>query len=85
MQLEFYCPCCDRCFTPAPKPGVVGIFRGLEEQGPWSALGDGETLEDLLYNMLTSSPETACPDCGGVGTVEEGTLGELSHSLLASW
>jgi hypothetical protein len=85
MQLELYCPCCDRLFTPAPKPGMVEIFRGLEEHGPWSALGDGETFEDLVYNTLTSAPETACPDCGGVATMGEGTLGKLSHALLASW
>jgi hypothetical protein len=85
MHVELYCRCCDHRFTPAPNPGVVELFRDLEQQGPWSALGDGETLEDLLYNKLTSTPETACPECGGAASVSEGVLGELSHSLLASW
>jgi hypothetical protein len=85
MQLELYCAHCDRRFTPAPKPGIVDLIQDLEREGPWSALGDGETFEDLLYNTLTSTPETACPECGGTATVGEGELGELSHSLLACW
>jgi hypothetical protein len=85
MKLELYCPCCDQQFIPGPKTPMAEAFRGLEEIGPWSALGDGETFEDLLYSTLTANPEIACPDCGGTATLGENTLGELSHQLLASW
>lgn len=85
MQLELYCPCCDHRFIPGAKTALAKVFRSLAEIGPWSALGDGETFEDLLSSTLTSSPETVCPDCGNAATLGETTLGALSHALLASW
>ncbi len=85
MQLELYCPSCRCLFAPGPITSVAKALRSLEEAGPWSALGDGETVEDLLYNALSSVEETDCPDCGTSATVHEGTLGDLTHSLLATW
>jgi hypothetical protein len=57
----------------------------LEEAGPWSVLGDGETVEDLLYNAVVSVEEIDCPDCGASATIHEGMLGEMTHWLLATW
>jgi hypothetical protein len=85
MQLELYCPSCLRRFAPGPRSAVATALKGLEEAGPWSALGDGETVQDLLYNALASAEETDCPDCGVAAKVHEGTLGDLTHSLLATW
>jgi hypothetical protein len=85
MQLELYCPSCRCQFMAGPRSAVAAVLKGLEEAGPWSALGDGETVEDLFHNALASVEETDCPDCGSAATLNEGTLGELTHSLLATW
>jgi hypothetical protein len=85
MHLELDCSSCGCQFTPSPKSAVALALQGLEEVGPWSALGDGETVEDLFYNTLTPSNETACPACGAFVLVTQARLGELTHSLLATW
>jgi hypothetical protein len=85
MQLELYCPSCRSRFAPGPRTSIAIALGILEEAGPWSALGDGETVEDLLYNALVSAEETDCPECGSSAEVQERTLGDLTHSLLATW
>ena len=85
MQLELYCPTCHCHFAPGPRTSIAEVLRDLVEAGPWSALGDGETFEDLLFNTLASTAETNCPDCGAAATVGESALGDLTHALLATW
>jgi hypothetical protein len=85
MQLELSCTSCGCTFTPGPRSAVAKIVREAEETGPWWALGDGETLEDVLFHRLSRAPATSCPACGGPATVDEGALGEWSYALLATW
>jgi hypothetical protein len=57
----------------------------LAEEGPWYAIGDGETWEDRIYFCLSGQEQVRCPDCGAGVEVSEEHLSELSHELLAHW
>ena len=69
MLLELDCPRC-RC--------QVNLEQ-IAAEGPWYALGDGETWEDRLHACLR------CGDCGAPIEVSEESLAELSRELLAQW
>jgi hypothetical protein len=57
----------------------------VADLGPWSAVGDGETLEDSLFQALTTDGEPHCPNCGLNVPIPEEQLANLAHEVLASW
>jgi hypothetical protein len=52
------------------------------ETGPWYALGDGATFEDMIFATLTEDGHIACPECGDPVAVSEESLGRLAMSML---
>src|SRR5579871_3785004 len=52
MRVELRCPGCGCHFPAAPESPMGEALARLAEQGPWSALGDGETLEDMIVAAL---------------------------------
>ena len=72
-------------------PAVLSLPRRVGErvtdrmfdQGPWYALGDGETFEDMIFTTLTSEGEIHCPECGDAVAVSEESLGRVALSMLA--
>jgi hypothetical protein len=57
----------------------------MAEQGPWYALGDGQTYEDMIFSMLFSCGTIRCIECGKPASVTEQSLGQLSMEVLGSW
>jgi len=57
----------------------------MAEDGPWYALGDGETFEDMIFNTVFSNGEIRCSECGEPVHVTEESLGQLSMEVLGSW
>jgi hypothetical protein len=53
------------------------------ESGPWYALGDGETFEDMIFSTLTESGDISCPDCGEPVAVSEESLGRVALAMLS--
>ncbi|MCS6851611.1 MAG: hypothetical protein NZ700_10645 [Gemmataceae bacterium] len=77
MQVELRCCRCPCQFHVAAE--------GLDLANPWSAVGDGETLEDHLWASLPEWGETRCPECGDATHVSQESLGQLSRELLLRW
>lgn len=85
MRIELQCPRCTFAFTaPADAPASEALER-MSDEGPWVALGDGETFEDRIFTALTSQGAIHCPRCGGGVPLNEETVVELAHELLAQW
>ena len=67
MQVELYCAnCCCRLVAP-PETSAVDILDRMDDQGqgPWYALGDGETFEDMIFNALTEEAPSIAPTANG--------------------
>jgi hypothetical protein len=85
MHVELYCPHCQRRFAASPETPAAAVFDRVTEQGPWGALGDGETFEDSVAAALADRAADRCPRCGKAATVSEESLGRLTLELLATW
>jgi len=83
MQIELYCNCCASRFVAPPQASSIEITDRMFQQGPWYALGDGETFEDMIFTTLTQQGHIACPDCGEPVAVSEESLGQLAMSMLS--
>ncbi len=85
MQVELYCPRCCCRFAASPDTPAAEILDRMMEEGPWYALGDGETFEDMIFNALTSRGNIHCPECAAPVSVTEESLGQLAMEVLGSW
>jgi hypothetical protein len=85
MDVELYCPSCQRRFTASPETPAAVVFDRATEEGPWNALGDGETFEDSVAAALADRGADHCPRCGEAATVSEESLGLLTLQLLGTW
>jgi len=85
MQVELECPRC-RCRDHAELDNSFGqALEHISAEGPWYALGDGETWEDRIHSYLTTAEQARCPRCGAACEVSEASLAQLSRELLAQW
>jgi hypothetical protein len=57
----------------------------MSEDGPWYALGDGETFEDMIFSALIGQGAIPCPECGDPVTVNEESLGQFTREVLMHW
>lgn len=83
MQIELYCNCCSSRFAAPPQASANEVTDRMFETGPWYALGDGETFEDMIFATLTKNGRIACPECGEPVAVSEESLGEMALSMLS--
>jgi len=85
MVIELDCPRCHCHFAAEPQTPAGEVWDRMIEDGPWFALGDGETFEDMIFTALTSRGVILCPECGDSVAVSEESLGRAAMELLASW
>ena len=85
MQVELYCPHCFCRFAACPDTPAAEVIDRMTEEGPWYALGDGETFEDMIFATLIGEGVIRCPECGDPVTVNEESLGRLTMEVLGSW
>jgi hypothetical protein len=85
MQVELYCTNCHCRFVAPPDTPADDVAQRMALEGPWYALGDGETFEDMIFNTLTTDGEIDCPECGEPVHVSEESLGQLAMEVLGSW
>src|SRR5262249_61813765 len=64
MQVELYGPHCSCRFAACPDTPAAQVLDRMTEDGPWYALGDGETFEDMIFTTLISEGAIRCPECG---------------------
>jgi hypothetical protein len=85
MQIELHCPRCWARFSAAPDTPAEEVLQRMIDEGPWCALGDGETFEDMVYTALTARGAIRCPECGERMEVSEESLGQFTRELLMQW
>jgi hypothetical protein len=85
MQVELYCPRCGRRFAAEPETPAAEVLDRMAEEGPWYALGDGETFEDMIFATMFSCGAIRCCECGEPVSVTEESLGQLTMEVLGSW
>ncbi len=85
MQVELTCPHCCCNFAAAPEAPAAEVLDRMAEEGPWYALGDGETFEDMIFSTLFSCGSIRCSECGESASVNEESLGQLTMEVLGSW
>jgi hypothetical protein len=83
MQIELYCPECRCRFAAPPETAADEIIERMTDEGPWYALGDGETFEDMIFAALTARGAIRCPECSRPVAVSEQSLGQLAMEMLA--
>jgi hypothetical protein len=83
MRIELECSQCHARFPVRADVTSCAALERLAEEGPWAALGDGETWEDRVHACLTDAASSSC--CGAPAAVSEESLVELSQELLAQW
>src|SRR5262245_39289299 len=79
MQVELYCPRCSCSFAAEPETPAAEVLDRMAEGGPWYALGDGETFEDMIFSTLFVCGTIRCTDCGEAVSVSEQSLGQRSE------
>ena len=85
MQVELFCPHCHCRFAASPDAPAAEVLERMTEEGPWYALGDGQTFEDMIFSTLFASGSIRCSECGEPVSVSEQTLGQLTMEVLGSW
>lgn len=85
MQIELFCERCSNCFIAPPSTPALEVLTRMMDEGPWFALGEGETFEDMIFTALTSRGAICCPDCLRPVSVSEESLGRVAMDLLAQW
>jgi hypothetical protein len=85
MQVELYCRGCSCRFAAPPDTPAAEVWDRMVEEGPWYALGDGETFEDMIFAALTARGAICCPDCGRPVSISEESLGKMALEMLANW
>ena len=83
MQIELYCECCACRFAAPPDSSANEVTDQMFDHGPWYALGDGATFEDMIFSSLTEDGHIFCPECGEPVSVSEESLGQMSMTMLA--
>jgi hypothetical protein len=85
MQVELYCPHCCASFIADPDTPAAEIVDRMADEGPWYALGDGQTYEDMIFSTLFACGHIRCSACGEPASVTEQSLGQLTMEVLGSW
>ena len=85
MQVELSCPHCFCHFAASPEAPAAEVLDRMAEEGPWYALGDGETFEDMIFSTLFACGAIRCGECGESVSVTEESLGQLTMEVLGSW
>ncbi len=85
MQVELCCSHCGCKFAAAPETPAVEVLDRMAEEGPWYALGDGATFEDMIFSALFACGTIRCSECGEEASVNEESLGRLTMEVLGSW
>ena len=85
MRIELHCPHCLCRFAAEPETPAAEVLDRMAEEGPWYALGDGETFEDMIFTTLLARGAIRCTECGEQAAVSEESLGQLTLEVLGSW
>ena len=83
MRIELHCSACYCRFVAPAEASDEEVREQMFNDGPWYALGDGNTFEDMIFSTLTERGAICCPDCGDPVSVSEESLGQMAMEMLA--
>jgi hypothetical protein len=83
MEIELHCPGCPCRFAAAPTRPYGEVLDQMMDEGPWYALAEGETFEDMIFSALLTRGAIHCPECGKPIHVREQSIGRLTDQLAA--
>jgi hypothetical protein len=83
MEVELYCSCCQNRFAAPPACPRDEILDRLTDDGPWFALAEGETFEDMIFAALLDRGMIACPECRAPVDVREVSIGRMVDCVAA--
>jgi len=83
MHIELRCPGCPCRFGAAPDAPADEVVDRMIDDGPWFALAEGPTFEDMIFAALLARGKIRCPDCGRPVAIHEESLARSArHQLL---
>ena len=85
MKIELSCPSCMCRFVAPAQASEEEIRERMFNDGPWYALGDGNTFEDMIFATLMERGAICCPECGDPVSVSEESLSQLAMEMLAGF
>jgi len=74
MQIELRCLQCCCNFRAPPDTPAPEVIDQMTEEGPWFALGDGDTFEDMIFAALIQRGNIRCPDCREPVAINEASM-----------
>jgi hypothetical protein len=75
MQIELRCPACPCRFRAEPTTPADEVVEKMIDEGPWYALAEGATFEDMIFAALLRRGAIHCPECDRTVSVQEVSLG----------
>ncbi len=79
MQIELRCPSCPCRFRAPSFAPASEVLDRMTEDGPWFALAEGDTFQDMLAAALRARGRIRCPECDSAVAVAD----ELAPEPLA--
>ena len=83
MQIDLDCPRCAFHYGAAAATLADEIVGEMVNEGPWLALGEGHTFEDMVRAALAVRGRICCPDCHTALAVHVTRLVLSAHDLCA--
>jgi hypothetical protein len=82
MIIDLVCPCCPFQFSAPAAADAVHILDRMIEDGPWLALGEGDTFEDMVVRAVNTRGAIRCPDCREALIVNHEEPSQFREDLL---
>jgi hypothetical protein len=77
MEIELCCEPCNCRFSAPPDLPRDWVLHRMTEEGPWFALAEGATFEDMIFAALLTRGAIGCPECRELVGVREASMGGL--------
>ena len=81
IEIELFCPSCLNRFVAGAQTPADEIIDRMRDEGPWYALANGASFEDMICSALLYRGAIRCPDCYEPVLIREKTLGCLIDML----
>jgi len=81
MKIELYCRDCCSQFSAAADAPADNILDRMIDEGPWYALAQGETFEEMVQAALTDRGKILCPECGKALSIRGSGLYRYTREL----
>lgn len=83
MEIELKCPRCACRLAAAPEMPFEEVMARMATEGPWVALANGATFEDMIFAVLLRRGSIRCPECQDSLQVSEASLARLTERFGA--